>query len=482
MGKPQEDLRDINIIAEEIAKFAKMTFLEYKLHIKDHPEDKMHYLDIPTHGHMPMSREAALRFHQLAERQRAVDSDPDSLDVEAIDRALRAGFVETFIIKRRPYDERKWIDRILARAVKRAKQRHESITYYFPCVVTAKGDPPEFVIGPVRFFSTEKFFLDFGDKILADDKEANKRQRDELKKLIAERKYFPEKELGEEERARLDKLFIDWIYEYYKSYAWIAEVTVPICDPKVSRARAETTVQAALDILKLFFGSYGGRDLRIGHDRGYSKKTASLARGPDGIFRPSIGQRGEGALLDAGWYEQMVKQNAWILQAAGSAIEGYLNPRNKSHHRDRWLDALNWYGQAVSERLPSAKLVKYVAALERLTVTPKDHPNENCRQELTDIVTRRTALLTVRSYKPNLLKRARENARKLYRWRSDLMHGRSSPLSREVSSLIHLAHEIVQDAIFNALGHFVDLEISNHRAAQDLYVRYQQLEKCLPPE
>ena len=214
MGKPQDDLRDINIIAEEIVRFAKMTFQEYQLHIKDHPEDNMHWLDMPARGHMPISREAALCFRSLAERQRKVDSDPDSLDIGAVDRAIRGEFVKTFVVEGKPYDERKWIDRMLNRAIKRTKQMHESITYYFPCVVTAKGDPPEFAIGPVRFVSTEKFIGDFDKQIREDDEKARQRQADELKKLIAEGKYHPEKEIGEEESARLDKLFIERIYEY----------------------------------------------------------------------------------------------------------------------------------------------------------------------------------------------------------------------------------------------------------------------------
>ena len=234
-------------------------------------------------------------------------------------------------------------------------------------------------------------------------------------------------------------------------------MTVSACDPKVSGERAETTVRAALDILKLFFGSYNGRGLRLGHDRGYSERTASLTRGPDGTFRHSIGQRGEGALLNAGWYSawRRTMHGFFRLQAARLKV---IIPGNKSDHRDRWLDALNWYGQAVSERLPSAQLVKYVAALERLTVTAEDHTNEDHREEVTDIVTRRTALLAVQSYEPNLLKQARENARKLYRWRLDLMHGRSSPLSKEISSVIYLASEIVQEAILGLLNILLKLK------------------------
>jgi hypothetical protein len=477
MGKVQDDLRDINVIVDEIIKFGKMTFNEYKTHIDRHSEDKMHWLDMPTGGHRPISREAALRFSGLAKRQRDIDPDPDTLDLGALDQAIRAEFVETFIINRRPI-ERKFIDRMLNSAVRRAKQTHESITYYLPCVVMTKGDPPEFKIGPVRFISTDKFFADFWEKVNSDYDSAIKRQRQTVEQLKAEGKYRPLKEITEEESGRLDGMFIDRVYEYYKSYVWVAEVTVPVCDPKISRERAETAVQAALDILKLFLGHYGGRDFRLGHDRARPDKTADLTRDPDGMFHHSIGQHGEGAFAESGWYESIQKKAGWALQAAGNAIEGYLKPEIKSDHRDRWLDALNWYSQAVAERLQSAQLVKYVAALERLTVTPSD----KIVDDVTDIVTRRTALLAVLVNEDAALTEARENTRKLYRWRSNLMHGRSSPLTKELGSVMHLAHEMVPQAIFGALALFADLEMSGRFTSDELFARYSELEKKLAIE
>jgi hypothetical protein len=474
MGKPQDDLCDINIIADEIIKFSKMSFEEFKAHISQHPEDKMHWLDMPTGSHRPISRKAALCFSGMAKRQRDIDSEPHTLDLGTLSRAIRAGFVDTFIVNAHPI-KRKFIDRMLNRAVRRVKKTHEVITYYLPCVVVTKGDLSEFKIGQVRFISTDKFFADFGDKINADYESAKKLRRQAVKQQKVEGKYRSLKEVSKEESLRLDRVFIEWIYEHYKSFVWVAEVTVPVCDPKISLERAETTVQAALDVLKLFFGHYAARDLRLGHDRARPDKTADITRGADGIFHHSIGRHSEGAFIQSGWYEHIQKQNGWALNAVGNAIEGYLNPEIKNEHRDRWLGALNWYGQAVSERLPSAQLVKYVAALERLTVTPFDK-----KDKVTDIVTRRTAILSAKAYEDDALKEARENARKLYRWRSNLMHGRSSPLTKELGSVMHLAYEIVQQAMFAALILFDNLEMSSRCTSEDLFREYGELEKILP--
>lgn len=78
-------------------------------------------------------------------------------------------------------------------------------------------------------------------------------------------------------------------------------------------------------------------------------------------------------------------------------------------HRDRWLDALNWYGKVVSEHGRAAKLVKFVAALERLTVT-----KETGTADVTEVVTKRTVVLAsaYETKRTNLL----EDAREIYRW------------------------------------------------------------------
>lgn len=476
MAKHNEDLRDVNFIAEDLLRFAAMTFDELRTHWKEHPEDRLHHVNMAGGGHYPISREAAHCFEQLARRQRDIDPDKHSIDLLALDRLIRSAFMKIFLVDGRPI-ERKWVDRMLNRVIREAKMDHEAVTHYFPCVITRREQPVEFRIGPVRFISTNKFFADFQGKIEADHKAANERCKEKLEQMITEGKYTIQQKMSEEESARIEQIMLDRMYEYYKGFVWIAEVAVPPCNTTVSHERAEITVQATLDVLKLFFGPSGGKDLRLAHDRGRTDRTVHLTCGSDTEFQFSIGIHSEGALLEAGWYKHLVEQLGWAVKAAGSAIEGYLKPGIESDHRDRWLGALNWYGQAVSESLPSAQLVKYVAALERLTVT-----NETRTNEITDVVTRRTALLSVESYDAAVLSEALENARKLYRWRSNLMHGRSSPLTKEFLSVMHLAHQSVQQVLFSTLALYAGLEMAGKRTSKDLDECFVEMEKELSIE
>lgn len=349
---------------------------------------------------------------------------------------------------------------MLNRATREVKKEHKARTHYLPCVVLSEGHPDEFEIGPVRFLTKEKFFADYRAKIAADHEANRKASRARLDEKIAEGKYRAEDRKSEEESKDIEQKILQWIFDYYDAFTWVAEVTVPLCSSKVSRERAETTVQAALDVLKLFYGYRGGKDFRLGHHRGLRNRTAHLTRGSDGVFHYSLWTGGEGGSAEEGWYEGVKKNMWWALQAAGSAIEAYLDLR-KGEHRDRWLGALHWYGQAVSERQPAAQLVKYVAALERLTVLEETGTvDEQGTQDVTDVVTRRAALLGCESEDVTEVAKVREDARKLYRWRSNLIHGRSSPLTKELSDVMHLAHRITQQAMFSALGIYVQLDMA----------------------
>jgi hypothetical protein len=68
-------------------------------------------------------------------------------------------------------------------------------------------------------------------------------------------------------------------------------------------------------------------------------------------------------------------------------LDHIIDPQYTTHLKERFLDAMAWYGQAISEKQISVQIVKCVAALERLTVTKK------LEKGLTDTVVRRTALL-----------------------------------------------------------------------------------------
>ena len=472
MGKHQQNIEDINFIAHEISKFSSMTLEDFKTHIKQQPANFLYTLELPSGQHIQIGREAALRFNSMAKRYCKLH--PYIIDELSLERAIKTEFVKTFIEDKRPI-EIKFIDRMLNNAVKRNQITHKAITHYLSCVIiiTPNFEPNEFKIGPVRFITTKKFFMNYGSKIEADYASYTQHSQQTIKqeKLEANHQLLKE-EPATEESAKSSGGLITSIYDCYKSYIWVAEITVPICDEKISREKALRTVQGALDILKLFFGHRHGHDLRIGYDTARPEHTATITRTSDGMFHYEFGYHGAGAYANSNWYSDIVSHNGLYLAGAGNAIEGYLKPEIKSEHRDRWLRALNWCGQAISDNIPAFQLVKYVAALECLTVTPAD---KECG--VTDIVTRRTALLIAQGSGDDVFKKTYAAARKIYRFRSDLMHGRVSPTGKDVENVMPLAHQIGQEVMFAALGLFGYLEMNGRTSSRELFDQYRELEK-----
>jgi hypothetical protein len=447
MGKPQQDLEDVEAILTEVRRFGSMSFSDLSDHWEEHPEDRGRWLETSEGRGFPISYEAHLRFVGLTERQKAVAAAGHSLHPERLNKAIRQAFVAVFLIDRRPV-EQKFVDRMLNRATQAAAAEHDAITHYLPCVVVYRPTPPQFEVGPVRFLTSEKFISEHREVIERDEADRRQKQIDQLK---AAGKWSPQ--TTPEDMERLQRERLEQAFEYYRSFTWVAEVTVPACDPDISEERAIKAVQGALDVLKLFLGPHRrrGPELRLAREPGPSSISSEIVRRKDGFHVTNI-YGGEGAFADEGWYDELRANDPYRhFDRAAAAISGYLDPGVMSAHRDRWLDALNWYGQAVSERQSAAKLVKFVAALERLTVT-----EESGTEHVTEIVTGRTAFLASHydTTRPNL----GEDTREIYRWRSDLMHGRTSPLAEGIGDVLRLAYEVVRLALFGALVLFQTLE------------------------
>lgn len=440
MGKPTQDIEDISFILNEIKKHSSMTVEDFRELVKKDSFYLFYTLDLSSGKHIQIGREAALRFKSIAERHCKLFQH--TIDVSSLELAIKLSFAKTFIEKENPI-EIKFVDRMLSKAVKETQENHKMITHYIPCVITRQGEPSEFKIGPVRFLTTKKFFKDFGSKI--EDDCAS---------------------YGIKESRIINK-----IYDYYKAYIWIAEVTVQPCDNKISEKRALHVVQGSLDVLKLFFHHSHGHDLQIGSYTGYYKDRAKITSTPDGMFHPEFGSHVYGVPANPMWFSDIRRNSKWFLACVGNAVEGYLKPEAENMHRNRWLRALYWYGQAVSEDRPAEQLVKYVVALECLAVTPQDG-----KEEVTDIVTRRTALLIAKAYKDDVYEKIKSKARKIYRKRSDLMHGRISPITQDINSIVSLAHDIVPKMMLITLDMFWCLELNGRNSPQDLFDEYRSLE------
>ena len=173
-------------------------------------------------------------------------------------------------------------------------------------------------------------------------------------------------------------------------------------------------------------------------------------------------------------FDQIANAKDFYLDAAGSALNACVDPRKEIHLSRRFIDALTWYGQAVTESMPSSKIIKYVAAWERLTITQKEESGS-----LTDKVTSRIAILSHVKANGEFSNTVKE-VKTIYDWRSKLMHGSCSPFSKELAGISSRAGKLSVTALNRSLEVFVPLAHRiKHAKETDLESEYKRMESLI---
>lgn len=471
--KHEKDAEDIEFILNEIVKFQSMENREMIQYLGKNKRDARGFIPAPNGSGIWICGAAAIeRFIELAERYlQTLKEDRFNFDKDKfVDSVIKqfTWFYITNFDKRNGQITQKDSDKMLSAAVKNARQKHKAITHYIPCVVTQSNNPAPFDIGLVKFVPMSQF--------LAENQEDFETQKIKIRDEHIERVQkeieagTPDDRLATPEMsARLGDDLVSKTQHFFENFRWIAIVEIPKCDTLVSRQRAENVIEGALNILKLFFGSLHGERLRQGHSLAKPPETASLTKNEQGEFKFSIGWASTDAFATDSWTNILQEADGFYLNIAVSTLELYISPSETSHLKQRLLDALAWYGQAVSEQQVSVKIVKYVAALERLTITKK------MDEGLTRAVTRRVTLLICDDM--SKLYETLSEVVNLYDYRSSLMHGSISPFDEKLLQIVPIAEKITRTATFRCFELFSLIDKSKPNAKpQDLELKYEEIE------
>jgi hypothetical protein len=108
----------------------------------------------------------------------------------------------------------------------------------------------------------------------------------------------------------------------------------------------------------------------------------------------------------------------------------------------RFLDAVNWFGDAATDPEPTASVVKYVSAIERLVFGARQH------QRTKAFCSRLKALWA--AYDCDGAKTVAAEAREIYEARSSLLHGSDSPRERSVHRVEALAEKLARLSVLCA--------------------------------
>ena len=174
-------------------------------------------------------------------------------------------------------------------------------------------------------------------------------------------------------------------------------------------------------------------------------------------------RRSQKALVDDDWYTRVRQFPAFwsgCEYLLTSAISG-----KKSEMTVRIVDGLTWFGEAAFESAPGTQIVKFIAALERLTTT--QHFN-------THVFCTRVALL-VHTGEADFESCYRDAAT-VYDARCRVMHGEVSPRSKLFSEHLSLAHELARKVLFKCIDIHRGLDNNGAGRLIDLHQFFQDLE------
>lgn len=360
----------------------------------------------------------------LTEAAMAQGSIATRADRGAVHRMLAQVLVRKFIGEDLAIDERN-VARSLSETVKLAKHDFRSLTHFIPCQLTTETEPVGLSLGPIRFLSR---------------REAKRVVRDMLR---------TERAAGfdREDRAHLLRAL-----RHHKGYRWFVQVPVGPCAPERSEAIALLAATSALDFLQLIIGARNSERMTIDARPHLYEQTASIQRDDgSGLFSISTGWAVQGQGLSRGWTTEFLEgEEAFAFEQAGAILESRLDPDLNRPLSQRLLDAAQWFGEAVRDRSASTRLVKYVTALERLTLTRKER-TDGTPDRIADLVSDRiaalaTGLIPERSFAEN-----KAAFKRLYNTRSELVHGGISPLDSKVADAVRDANDYCEFSINRAL-------------------------------
>lgn len=264
-----EDYQDYEFVLTDIEQQLGLSVTEQIDRFRSDPWGAINGLRAPDGRQIPLSRDANKRLGQIA--RRGMQNLGPSARIHRPERVieeLTREFSSLLFSGLVPAPED--AHELFVAAVRKLEQAYESVTYYVPCSVVAERSYPMFAIGPVSFVLRERFFTEHETALQA---------------AIAE---FEHREAMEPLAARMRS--------FYSGFQWIASITVPPCDPEISRRRAHVCIQKALDVFKLAVGGERARHVKQAYDLTPPSDFAELIAASPGKFRLTFGWGGHDAL------------------------------------------------------------------------------------------------------------------------------------------------------------------------------------------
>lgn len=218
--------------------------------------------------------------------------------------------------------------------------------------------------------------------------------------------------------------------------------------------------------------------IRTAYDSGIPNKSAKMSKSLNEKLYISLSISHDQKISDDKWYEDLIeKDSGHFFNLVTLALTKCCDFNNIPHLSIRFIDALSWYGDGISEKVPAAKVIKLVSAIERMTVTGMEKNIDGKRRGITNIVTQRSAIL-YRHATDESFKSCLQTMKNIYACRSSLVHGSISPFNEQIATIAYKATEMTRMILLMGLSFFNLIGLDKIDLSQkDLEMYYGHLEK-----
>ncbi|HEY8036357.1 MAG TPA: hypothetical protein VIF37_12320 [Methylobacter sp.] len=474
MTKKQQNLDDLRFIYEKVDWYLKQKPEDLIRYFQEHRMDSLYSIPDKKLGMIICGREASEKFYNIAERYLGSQTEgKNKTNLDEFVKKLKEEFSRRFLQNSEEINDSK-AEKMLSTAYKSMSREFKQLTHYIPCAIFFSRTIDSFEIGPISFLHKTKFESIYGDEIDQLRIQIKDEHREHCAKAIAD--GFPADRIATEEQSQqLAERLVGGLLSSFENWEWIAVVTISECNEKISYTKAISVTKTALNILKLLFGSEFADQIRTEKDYGESSKSARLTRIESGKLEISLSSTAGGNVIGDKWLEILSTEAGYYFDLATKTLKLSLEFSDLPPLCARFIDALSWYGDAVSEQSYAAKIVKFVTSIERITGTGIEKDAEGNERGVTDIVTNRSSILySLATDEP--LADSKLKVSTIYKWRSDLVHGSLSPFDESCVSYAHKTGEISRMVLLAGLDYFFSLDESLSKNPKQLKEKYKELE------
>jgi hypothetical protein len=466
----EQSRSDFEFVSRELVRFLQMSGEQLMAHLREHRRDALCTIPDPSgRGHLICGVRGWQSLGEIADRLEQFDSSlARRVDLDALTSCVVTAYVDVVLKEKRDIDFDSTHE-ILKKAARLAKDTLSTTEHYVPCVFFMFGGPQKFSIGPVTFTRTRAFFR---EKRLA--------LRESIDRSVRRHIAYAEEQLAkgyrsgppatEQQHRKHARDFQAHAIRAYRQFPWVASVTVVDCDDRVSQQIAERTVETGLNVTRLVLGAYHTEKVRLGWNRGLPVKTANLWSDKDGTINVRAGSSALGPVGAENWHDGLERASQEV-SVCGSAISALVNPTTMSELVARFIDAINWFGDAATDAEAGASIVKYASAIERLLFGDYEPGRTKA------FIGRIAAM--AREFEWDDASIVAEAAKRMYKVRSSLVHGSSSPRDPGLNELAAQAHKLARISILSAtqLYPLITKALRAHATSEQLETIMAQIER-----